>query len=465
MENKLLIAGLGAGIGAAVTYLTSSLKKNKRSQDEFENSPSSQHNTKQIRMDTDDDFIKKEDNNLSAGNLLHNDLLREEIFNEQMDRTKLYYGDEAYEKIRNSFVVVVGLGGVGGAAAHVLCRSGIKKMRLIDPDLVTLSSLNRNALAQRKDVGRSKVETMKSYFYDICPEVEVEAVQTFFTGDLAEKLLAGNPDYVLDCIDNTQTKVELLTFCHRNNIKVISSFGAGSARDPTKIFISDISYTYGCPFGREIRRLLKVNGINSGINCCYTTEIQRKKLTPLTEEERQLLLEQAVRPTLRVRTLGVAMPIPFIFGTSIGCQVLNDFAGVDTVTNGEEKCMPPPLTEYSSQLKLLIKKECKLYNTPPTFLRKFISPLDVRYLIDEIFESKSAISQKHAPVMLLLRWRSDKPAAPNNLVYLSQKEGDIHETVKNVNEHYPKEVVERIDKLLSTVVMEPLHVELANSIL
>ncbi|KAM9962637.1 hypothetical protein ACTFIR_005553 [Dictyostelium discoideum] len=473
MENNLLIIGLSAGVGAAVTYLTSSLsaKKKKRSlngdgdgDDDNNSSPSNQHIDKSIKMDTDEVFTttatttnKKESLNLDS-------LLQEEIFNEQMDRTKLYYGEEGFEKIRESFVVVVGLGGVGGAAAHVLLRSGVKKLRLIDPDLVTLSSLNRNALATRNDVGRSKVEVMKQHFHDICPEVEVEAIQTFFTGELAPKLLHGKPDYVLDCIDNTQTKVELLTYCKRENLRVISSFGAGSSSDPTKVHISDISYTFGCPFGREVRRMLKLNGIQDGILCVYSTEVHRKKLIPLTEDELKLLNEQAVKPTLRVRTLGVSMPIPLIFGTAMSCNVLNDIVGIKTILE-EDKRTPPPLTEYTRLFKLLVKKDLIMHRTPPTHLKKFMGPLDIRYIIDEIYEKKSGISGQQSSVLIVIRWRPEKPCAPNNLIYLSQAEAEIHEKVTNIDQHYPKEVVERIDKLLSTVVMDEKQITLANSIL
>ena len=81
--------------------------------------------------------------------------------------------------------------------------------------------MNRNALGQRPDVGRSKVSMMKDYFGRICPEVEVEIFEAFFEGEVADTLLEGNPDYVLDCIDDTKTKLELLTYCYENELKVL----------------------------------------------------------------------------------------------------------------------------------------------------------------------------------------------------------------------------------------------------
>eukprot|EP01132_Coremiostelium_polycephalum_P009955 gene9955-12207_t len=442
-DNKFVIGGIGVGIGVAVSLLANSLLKSKNDTT-TSTSTTTTTTTNSNSLNLPEEPKIKEEVNIS-------NLTLEEIFQEQMNRTMLYYGDEGFQKIRNSFVIVVGLGGVGGAAAHNLLRSGVKKLRLIDPDNITVSSLNRNVLANRKDVGRSKVETMKAYFNQICPEVEVEAYQTFFTGDIADKLLHGKPDYVLDCIDNTKTKVELLTYCHSNGIRVISSFGAGSSRDPTKINISDISFTFGCPFGREIRRLLREKDISTGILCVYSTETNRKKLIPLTDEERTLLLEQPVKPTLRVRTLGVSMPIPFIFGTSMACNVLNDLAGLVTVVQEEKRC-PPPMTEYTRIFKAFVKKENSMYRTPPTHLKKLMGPNDIRYLMDEIFDGKSAITSTASPIVSLYRWRPEKPIQLNNIVLLSQKEGEIHEKLKSVEEYYSPDVIKKVDSILLNVV-------------
>lgn len=66
----------------------------------------------------------------------------EHIIRESLARNYVYFGDEGMEKIRSSFVIIVGLGGVGSAAATMLVRSGVGRVRLIDFDQVSLSSLN-----------------------------------------------------------------------------------------------------------------------------------------------------------------------------------------------------------------------------------------------------------------------------------------------------------------------------------
>lgn len=75
---------------------------------------------------------------------------------------------------------MVGLGGVGSHCANMLIRSGVKKMRVIDFDQVTLSSLNRHAVANMKDVGLSKAEVMCRHFRNIVPWCEIEAITEMF---------------------------------------------------------------------------------------------------------------------------------------------------------------------------------------------------------------------------------------------------------------------------------------------
>lgn len=76
----------------------------------------------------------------------------EVIIREALARNYAFFGDEGMAKIRESFVVVVGLGGVGSATAAMLVRSGVRKIRLVDFDQVSLSSLNVR-LSFRSEVG------------------------------------------------------------------------------------------------------------------------------------------------------------------------------------------------------------------------------------------------------------------------------------------------------------------------
>ena len=91
--------------------------------------------------------------------------LPEKIIREQLARNTAFWGEKKQKKIEGAFVVVVGVGGVGSHAAHMLVRSGVRKIRVVDFDLVTLSSLNRHAVATHDDVGLPKVTVLRDRFH------------------------------------------------------------------------------------------------------------------------------------------------------------------------------------------------------------------------------------------------------------------------------------------------------------
>ncbi|MEZ5196462.1 MAG: ThiF family adenylyltransferase [Bacteroidales bacterium] len=72
-----------------------------------------------------------------------------------LGRTELLLGKENIEKLKNSHVLVAGLGGVGGYAAEAICRSGVGEMTIVDSDVVSITNCNRQLLATRKTEGES----------------------------------------------------------------------------------------------------------------------------------------------------------------------------------------------------------------------------------------------------------------------------------------------------------------------
>src|SRR5579871_430389 len=63
----------------------------------------------------------------------------DELILEQLARNRVFLTDDGLSKLRSSFIIIVGCGGVGSHAAAALARSGVSKIRLIDFDQVTLS--------------------------------------------------------------------------------------------------------------------------------------------------------------------------------------------------------------------------------------------------------------------------------------------------------------------------------------
>ena len=106
----------------------------------------------------------------------------------------------------------------------MLLRAGVGRLRLIDFDQVSLSSLNRHAVATRNDVGTPKVVAMRKHFHRTFPRANIDIRVELFDKSNAPALLDGTPDFVLDCIDNMSTKVDLMAYCFDRDIKVIFFF-------------------------------------------------------------------------------------------------------------------------------------------------------------------------------------------------------------------------------------------------
>lgn len=183
--------------------------------------------------------------------------------NEIFSRNELYWGEDNQKLLLSKHVAVFGLGGVGGFCAETLVRAGIGELTIIDFDTVSESNINRQLVALHSTVGKSKAELFEARLKDINPEIKLNVIDDFYSGDLN----LSNVDYVADAIDTMRSKIELLETCIKNDIPVISSMGAGNRIDPTKLYISDISEieNKNAPFVSNIIYQLKKRGIESGI--------------------------------------------------------------------------------------------------------------------------------------------------------------------------------------------------------
>ena len=229
--------------------------------------------------------------------------------------------------LRSAFVIVVGLGGVGSHCTAALARSGVSHIRIIDFDQVTLSSLNRHALATLADVGTPKVTCVRRRLEAVVPWVRWECFNEIWRENQASRLLGAwnnggggkKPDYVVDAIDNIDSKVALLHYCHRNGIKVISSMGSGCKSDPTRVYIGDISASTDDPLSRSCRRRLRLLGVNGGIPVVFSMEKAgpgKATLLPLPEDEyaKGNVGDLSVLPDFRARILPVLGTMPAVFG-------------------------------------------------------------------------------------------------------------------------------------------------------
>ncbi|RKP20614.1 hypothetical protein ROZALSC1DRAFT_19112 [Rozella allomycis CSF55] len=369
-------------------------------------------------------------------NIQKNTIFDETLIREQLSRNYLYFGDEKMEKIRNSFVVVVGAGGVGSHAISMLIRTGVGKIRIIDFDQVTLSSLNRHACAVHSDVGTSKVECIKQYFSKVAPWCDIEIRNEMYNLEKSDVLLSGNPDFVIDCIDNIKTKVELLKYCHENKIPVVSSMGAGAKCDPTSIQICDISESSEDPLAKATRKSLKKFGITDGIPVVYSTERANGiSLMPLSEDNVNDAKQFAPFDDFRVRILPVLGTLPALFGNTIATYVLLK------ITNWEH--FHPLVAKnrtalYTKFHKDLVLKEGQKIN---------LTISDLKYVFEQIWFGRS-ITSLDSDNLILVKWRKENPLSMFNLVCLTKNESKLHESYENLEDAYGLEFVSSVDNKL-----------------
>jgi tRNA A37 threonylcarbamoyladenosine dehydratase len=188
------------------------------------------------------------------------------------------YGHAGAAVIGGLALGIVGLGGVGSWAAEALARSGVGRLRLIDPDDVALSNVNRQLHALDGTVGRPKVEVMAERVAAIHPGCVVEALDEPLTTATLERHL-GDLDGVVDAIDAIRFKAALVQFCRRRKIAVVTTGGAGGLTDPTAVAVADLSRTWNDPLAAKVRSRLRSEfgwtrnpKRRFGVECVYSTE-------------------------------------------------------------------------------------------------------------------------------------------------------------------------------------------------
>jgi tRNA A37 threonylcarbamoyladenosine dehydratase len=340
----------------------------------------------------------------------------DDLVTEQLTRTASFLGPERFSLLRASFVVVVGLGGVGSHCTSALARSGVSKIRLIDFDQVTLSSLNRHAVATLADVGTPKVDCVRKRLQAVVPWAKWECFNEVWKQDQAEKLLGAwergkgrRPDYVVDAIDNIDSKVALLQYCYEHRIKVVSSMGAGCKSDPTRVCIDDISMSVEDPLSRVTRRKLRAAGISEGVPVVFSTEKPgsgKAQLLPLPEEEflKGKVNELSVLPDFRARILPVLGTMPAIFGYTAANFIVCEIAEYPHET-GAGKAREKMYDNILSALQSLEERLCRKEGEDGQGLRIPVTKEDVGYLVEEVYRGKSVIS-KLPTRLALIRWNA-----------------------------------------------------------
>jgi len=243
-------------------------------------------------------------------------------------RTELVIGTENLNKLKKSKVAIFGIGGVGTFAAEGLARSGIESFVLVDDDDICLTNINRQIHAMRSTVGKPKVELMKARILDINPKVNVITHKMLYNTETSESLLAEDYDYVVDAIDMVSAKLDLIEKCHKRNIKIISSMGAGNKIDPTRFEVTDIFKTSICPLAKVMRKELRKRGVEQ-LKVVYSKEdpISPKPINADCKTD-CICTNKDRTCTVRHQIPGSMAFVPSVAGMIIASVVVRDLIGM-----------------------------------------------------------------------------------------------------------------------------------------
>jgi len=232
------------------------------------------------------------------------------------ERTVQLLGGERYGQLVKSHVLVVGLGGVGGAAAEMICRAGVGEMTIIDGDIVQESNINRQLPALHSNTGRKKAEVVAERLLDINPDLNLHVIPEFIRDDRMIEILETPFDFVVDAIDTLSPKIYLIYHSVTKGLRICSSMGSGGKTDPSQVHITDLKKSFNCRLAYVLRKKLRKLGIEGGFPVVFSTEQVDKELVIPVENEQN-----------KKSTVGTISYMPALFGCMLASVVIRELSG------------------------------------------------------------------------------------------------------------------------------------------
>lgn len=201
-------------------------------------------------------------------------------------------GPEGQENLKQSQVLIVGLGGLGSPAALYLAAAGVGTLLLADDDQLHISNLQRQILYRTGDVAASKARLAQDHLQALNPLVESIALEQRLQGAALNDAVA-RADLVLDCSDNMATRHAVNAACIAAGVPLISGSAVGFSG---QLLVIEPPYAQGC------------------YACLYPEQ---------TEPERNC------------RTAGVLGPVVGVIGTLQALEAIKMLAGIPSSLSGK----------------------------------------------------------------------------------------------------------------------------------
>ncbi len=225
---------------------------------------------------------------------------------QQFNRLELIIGNEKLSKIKNTTVLVIGLGGVGSYALESLIRNGIENIIIVDNDTIDVTNLNRQLMSLHSNLGMYKTDVWEQRIKDINPNCHIIKIKKRIDKNNINELFFKKIDYIVDACDTIEVKKELIRQSKQKNIKIISAMGMGNKMDPTRIKIMDIRKTSYDAIAKVLRKMV------------YDEKISGSIMVVCSDE-----------PKIKVENnkIGSNCLVPSVAGILCASYVINDIVG------------------------------------------------------------------------------------------------------------------------------------------
>lgn len=212
--------------------------------------------------------------------------------------------DKKIENLKDKVILVLGIGGVGSYTVETLIRNPIKKIIIVDSDIIDITNLNRQLFTNQNNIGLKKVDELEKRIKSINPYIEVKKISEFIDCNNIELLFNEKVDYIVDACDTIKTKELVIKECLKRKIKFISCMGTAKKLDPTELEIIDIRKTSYDPLAKRIRKMIKDEHINNKIMVVSSKEKPKE-----------------------IKKLGSISYVPSVAGILITSYIINDIIG------------------------------------------------------------------------------------------------------------------------------------------
>jgi molybdopterin/thiamine biosynthesis adenylyltransferase len=145
-----------------------------------------------------------------------------EKYNRQISHSG--FGAEKQGRLRNSTVLVAGIGGLGGSAVWSLASAGIGKLILVHAGNLDEPDLNRQTLMTHDWIGKPRVEKAKETINNFNPHIGVEAYDSWIDEkNLSELVKHHEVDFVIDARHNFKERRFINKVCVRQKIPYVEA--------------------------------------------------------------------------------------------------------------------------------------------------------------------------------------------------------------------------------------------------